>query len=234
MNKIRAIFEKLNAAYGPQHWWPVTDKGKTKPEYQPREKLTEKQKLEICIGAILTQNTAWKNVEKAMENLQKNKLIDLEKIDNTHWKRVASLIKSSGYYNQKAKKLKAFARFLIREYGGNLNALFEKDTHQLREELLNITGIGPETADSIILYAAQKPIFVIDAYTRRIFSRMGLGQSNTSYDELQKIFHKNLKRNTKMFNEYHALLVEHGKNTCKRNPVCLHCPIERLCSKRFK
>lgn len=229
MNKIHTIYNILLKSLGPQNWWPTTLEGQLHPTYHGKRPLTEKQLFEICIGAILTQNTAWKNVEKAITNLNKSNLIDVNKINSVNEKRLASLIKSSGYYNQKAKKLKHFSNFLIKNYGSNLETFLSKDITPLREELLSIKGIGPETADSIILYASEKPIFVIDAYTKRIFSRLGFCKPAVSYDELQNLFHKNLQKNHNMFNEYHALLVELGKNYCRKKPLCSKCPLTKLC-----
>ncbi len=212
VNKISRIYARLLRAYGKQHWWPVTG---ANPE------------LEICVGAILTQNTNWKNVEKAIANLRKAKLIDAKKLVDVKEKKLALLIRSSGYYNQKAKKLKEFARFVI-EHGG-LKKLFAKP--ELRELLLSVKGIGPETADSMILYAANKPVFVIDAYTRRIFSRLGPCSRNLTYHELQDLFHSKLKKDVKLFNEYHALIVMHGKDICKTKPQCEKCVLKKQCPK---
>ena len=155
--------------------------------------MNEKQKLEIIFGAILTQNTSWKNVEKAIINLNKHNLIDVKKTIKIDNKKLAHIIKSSGYHNQKAKKLKNFSGFLLKNYNGNLKELFGNDIGKLRHELLSVNGIGPETADSIILYAAKKPIFVIDAYTKRIMNRIGFKEE--SYDELQEMFMDNLEHN---------------------------------------
>ncbi len=229
---LKNIYIKLFESYGPQHWWPVTDKGKSKPDYKPRKKLSEKQQLEICIGAILTQNTAWKNVEKAIEALNRANLIDAKKIATIDEKKLAALIRPSGYYNQKARKLKEFARFVVEK--GGLKGLFMLGAEELRKELLSVNGIGPETADSIILYAAKKPVFVIDAYTKRIFSRLGMCRQDAKYDELQQLFHNSLKKDAEMFSEYHALLVEQGKNFCRKKPVCNSCVILSLCAKRLK
>ena len=212
--------------FGPQNWWPVTEEGKIHPEYSNGPK-TEKQQLEVCFGAILTQNTNWKNVEKAIVNLNKNNLISINKIISIDNQKLAEIIRSSGYHNQKAKKLKNFCDFLQKNYWGRLQKFFQNDIQRLRKELLSINGIGPETADSIILYAARKPIFVIDAYTKRIMSRIGYKEQK--YEELQKLFMENLQNSEKLFNEYHALLVELGKNTCKSRPLCEKCPINGYC-----
>jgi endonuclease-3 related protein len=229
MNNIHRIYTLLIDELGPQRWWPTTLKSEIHPTYHGKKPLTEKQLFEICIGAILTQNTSWKNVEKAITNLNKNNLVDINKIKSVNERKLASLIKSSGYYNQKAKKLKHLSNFLIKNCNGNIKRFFNKDITLLRKELLSIKGVGPETADSIILYAAEKPVFVIDAYTKRIFSRLGFCKADVSYDELQNLFHKNLKKNHKLFNEYHALIVELGKNYCRKKPLCSECILTKLC-----
>ncbi|MDP6548389.1 MAG: endonuclease III domain-containing protein [Candidatus Woesearchaeota archaeon] len=224
---IKNIYQKLLKSFGPQHWWPVTKDNDKNPKYHKNINLNEKQKLEIIFGAILTQNTSWKNVEKAIINLNKHNLIDVKKTIKIDNKKLAHIIKSSGYHNQKAKKLKNFSGFLLENYNGNLKELFGNDIGKLRHELLSVNGIGPETADSIVLYAAKKPIFVIDAYTKRIMNRIGFKEE--SYDELQELFMDNLEHNGNIFNEYHALLVELGKNRCKTKPVCEECPLMKMC-----
>jgi len=226
MIDLLKIYNSLFATFGPQLWWPVTEEGKLLPEYSGGPK-NEKQQLEVCFGAILTQNTSWKNVENAIVELNKNDLIDAKKIKKIENKKLARIIKSSGYHNQKAKKLKNFCDFLLKNYNGKLNLLFKKDINELRKQLLSMNGIGPETADSIILYAAKKPIFVIDAYTKRIMSRIGYKEK--TYEELQNLFMHNIPNNEKLFNEYHALLVELGKNICKKEPLCKKCPINNDC-----
>ena len=218
MRKIRQIYEILHKAYGPQGWWPLTERYKFIPEHKGKKPDTEKRKFEIIIGAILTQNTAWKNVEKAIIELNKRNLIDKNKLKSLPAKKLGKIIKSSGYFNQKAKKIKAMLYFL------------ESDRRVNRENLLDVWGIGPETADSIMLYAYEKPFFVIDAYTKRIFSRLGVAEKNASYDELQELFHKSLSNNIKIFKEYHALLVEHAKRSCRTKPLCKQCILRRYCN----
>jgi len=203
MNKIIKIYNRLLKSFGKQHWWPIVSKNK---------------QFEIIIGAILTQNTSWKNVEKAINNLKKNNLISINKILKINVKKLAFLIKSSGYYNQKAERLKIIADFL------------KNNKNPTRDELLNIKGIGPETADSILLYAFNKPVFVIDAYTKRIMKKLGYKQEE--YNKLQKLFENNLPKKYRLFNEYHALLVELGKNYCRKQPVCKECPVKDLCLNR--
>ncbi len=223
------LYNQLYNKFGSQGWWPVTKKDSVKPTYHNKELLTENQKLEICFGAILTQNTNWKNVEKAIVNLNKEKLISINKIINTSHEKLASLIRSAGYFNQKAVKLKIFCEYLERNYDSSFDLFFKKPIKELREELLSIKGIGPETADSIILYAAQKPIFVIDAYTKRIMHRLGYCDENDSYDELQEVFTLSLPKDVKLFNEYHALLIQFGKEYCKKTSLCKECFLGNHC-----
>ncbi len=227
MKKLKKIFNLLLSHFGTKLWWPVTEKYELYPKYTGGPK-NEKQQLEVIFGAILTQNTNWNNVQKAIVELNKKDLIDVKKIINIDIKELAILIRSSGYHNQKAKRLKNFCNFLLKNYNGELALLFDSSIPKIRKELLEINGIGSETADSIILYAAHKPVFVVDAYTKRILSRLGYEKSE--YDELQKLFMDNLPNNEKLFNEYHALIVELGKNTCKKIPLCQTCPINMHCN----
>jgi len=225
---IKQIYGNLYSFFGPQHWWPVTLDKDIAPKYHKNIKLNEKQKLEICFGAILAQNTSWKNAEKAIIQLNKNLLIDVNKILKINNERLAQIIRSSGYHNQKAQKLKNLCFFISKNYSGNLNLFFKNTIGMLRNELLSINGIGPETADSIILYAAKKPIFVVDAYAKRIVNRIGYKEEK--YNELQNLFIGSLDNDEKIFNECHALLVELGKNYCRKNdPLCPECPIKNYC-----
>ena len=204
------IYRKLYKAYGPRHWWP----GETP--------------FEVMVGAILTQNTSWKNVEKAIDRLKENGLLNSTKIRRLRRNQLASLIRSSGYYRIKAERLKAFVNFLFEHYDGNLNRMRKEEIKTLREKLLRVKGIGPETADSILLYGLQKPIFVADAYTNRILSRLGIVSEKASYEAIQNLFMNHLPHDEKLFNEYHALLVHLGKNVCKKNPECDRCPIKGI------
>ena len=226
-NKITKTYDILLSYFAPQRWWPVTEEGRLHPEYSGGPK-NEKQQLEVCFGAILTQNTSWKNVEKAIVELNKNELIDANKIIKIKHKKLAKTIKSSGYHNQKARKLKNFCEFLLDNYDGSLGKLFENNIEKLRNELLSVNGIGPETADSIILYAAKKPIFVVDAYTKRIFSRIGYREK--TYDEFQELFMSGLPNSERLFNECHALIVELGKSICRNKPLCYKCPVNMHCA----
>jgi endonuclease-3 related protein len=206
--RIKGLYHALYKSFGPQGWWPAD---------------TE---LECILGAILTQNTAWKNVERALGNLKKEGLISIEKLALIPTNVLAELIRPSGYFNQKAIRIKNFIRFLMENYDGDLQKMLEEDTEALREKLLVIKGIGPETADSILLYAAKKPIFVVDAYTHRILSRHGLIPEDSTYGEIQEVFMDSLPKDTQLFNEYHALFVRLGKEWCKKSPICKGCPLE--------
>ncbi len=225
--KLSLIYRTLLRRYGPQGWWPVIKGKQPLPTYHPGDYLypkTEKQRFEVVVGAVLTQNTSWKNVEKAMKNLNDFRLLDVKKMARIHEKRLASLIRSSGYYNQKARRLKTIAAYLRER---PLRTMFRQPTKRLREELLAIHGIGPETADSIVLYAARKPMFVVDNYTRRIFTALGLCKANATYGKLQRLFMKNLKKDYKLFNEYHALLVEHAKQHYSKSEGEF-CPLRKM------
>ncbi|MBW3002520.1 endonuclease III domain-containing protein [Candidatus Woesearchaeota archaeon] len=207
------VYKILFKEYGPQNWWPVTTKNK---------------RFETIIGAVLTQNTSWKNVENAIANLRKAGLIDPVKIVKASDKVIAEAIRPSGYFNQKTERLKIISDFILKN--SNISRLPVED---LRNKLLEIKGVGPETADSIILYAYNKPSFVVDLYTKRIFSRLGICRQDVKYEELQGLFHEKLKKDAVLFNEYHALIVEHAKRFCKKVPDCAGCPLIGFCKKRF-
>jgi endonuclease-3 related protein len=208
------IYRSLEAQYGPQHWWP----GETR--------------FEIIIGAILTQSAAWTNVEKCIANLKSNDVLSSEALREIPLEQLAELIYPSGYYNAKAEKIKAFVHWLGERYGDSLDELFALDVPELRRELLSVHGVGEETADSIILYAGCKPIFVIDAYTRRIMERFGLGPAKKTYAAYQETFMMHLPHDEELFNEYHALFVRHGKDWCKKKPQCDGCCLSSLCRHR--
>jgi endonuclease III related protein len=212
---LREYFDTLFAAHGPQHWWP----GRTP--------------FEVIVGAILTQNTSWTNVEPAIENLRRARLLYPRAIESVPFARLARLIRSSGYFRQKAKKLKAFVRFLRAEYGGSLAAMFRAPTPALREQLLAVHGIGPETADSILLYAGGHPVFVVDAYARRILERHTLAEPKHSYEDLRRLFEGSLSPDAALYNEFHALIVHTGKHYCRaRDPRCNECALRHLLPER--
>jgi endonuclease-3 related protein len=205
---LRTYYDALFAAHGPQHWWP----GRTA--------------FEVIVGAILTQNTSWSNVEIAIRNLRREKLLTPHAIENVSFARLAQLVRSSGYFRQKAKKLKCFVRFLRSEYAGSLARMFRTPTAELREKLLSVHGIGPETADSILLYAGKHPVFVVDAYTRRLLERHQMAAPTQSYEEIRQLFERSLPDGAPLYNEFHALIVRTGKEYCRsRNPRCSECPL---------
>ncbi len=214
--KLLNIYRKLLGAYGKQGWWPTTRNGKTGYYGGP---ISDKERLEVCIGAILTQNTSWKNAEKALQGMHSRNMVDVKRITRIKRSGLAKIIRSSGFHNQKAERIKIFCSHLLKNYGGPIKKLFSKNMIQLRNELLSLKGIGPETADSMILYAANKPVFVIDAYTKRIFSSLGFLDKNAPYDEWQRLFEDNLPKDAKLFKEYHALIVEHAKRLKKGNAI---------------
>ncbi len=208
------IFEALLGHFGPRHWWPA------------------ESPLEVVFGCILTQNVAWKNVELAISNLKTRNLIDIKNILSVNSIELAELIRATRYYNQKAAALKNTCAFILEDYDGSLSKLFKLETPELRNQLLALKGIGRETADSIILYAADKPIFVVDAYTKRIFSRLGFLPPDTDYDKVQQFFTINLPPELYVYNEYHALIDALGHNICKpKRPVCIECPLNSQCNK---
>jgi len=204
------IYKRLYEVYGPRHWWP----GETP--------------FEVMVGAILTQNTSWKNVEKAIRNLKARKVLHVRGIHQLKRSQLASLVRSSGYFRIKADRLKTFVNFLFENYSGNLGKMRKEGLNILRQKLLGIKGIGPETADSILLYGLQKPIFVVDAYTKRILSRHGIISEKASYEEVHRLFMEHLPHDERLFNEYHALLVHLGKTLCKKTPRCDLCPLRGI------
>ncbi len=205
------IYERLYHRYGPQHWWPGDGP------------------FETIIGAILTQNTAWKNVERALDNLKTAQALSPQQLRELPIEALAQLIRPSGYFNTKARKLKAFAQHLGDRYHDDLGAFLSQETAPLRQELLAIYGIGEETADDILLYAARLPSFVIDTYTRRIVLRLGIAPQKDRYGAFQGLFHENLYPDANLFNEYHALLDRHAKETCRKSPLCDSCCLSELC-----
>lgn len=207
---LQQMFEKLLEYFGPQHWWP----GETP--------------FEVMVGAILTQNTNWKNVEKAIANLKGAGVLRLPEMLRLPEDRLKELIKPAGFFNVKARRLKAFLEFLDKEYGGSIAAMRKQPTDKLREQLLGVKGIGKETADSILLYALSHPIFVIDAYTYRVFSRHYLVPEESSYDELQEFAMDHVPAELDHYNEFHALLVMVGKEFCGPKPKCENCPLNGL------
>jgi len=208
-HNLEVIYDKLYRHFGPQSWWP----GETP--------------FEVIVGAILTQNTNWQNVAKAINNLKQAKVLSPKKLYSLPRPRLAQLIRPSGYFNIKAKRLKEFLDFLFKNYNGSLKKMFSRPVEDLRKEILSVKGIGPETADSILLYAGGFPVFVVDAYTKRIFSRQKLLSEDAEYHQVQELFTRSLKKDVQLYNEYHALIVRLGKDFCKKTkPRCEACPIK--------
>jgi endonuclease-3 related protein len=209
--KLHRIYSRLYDYFGPQHWWPG------------------ESPFEIMVGAVLTQNTNWGNVEKAIDNLKRAGALNLDKMASMPPGLVAEYIRPAGYFNIKAARLQNLFTLIRENYGGSLDRLFAGDTETLRQDLLSVKGIGPETADSIILYAAQRPVFVVDAYTYRILLRHDIIPAEYGYEEIQEVFMDNLERSSRLYNEFHALLVCAGKRFCKKKaPRCTGCPLDGI------
>src|SRR6266853_3121130 len=208
---LKRYFTAMSQNLGPMSWWPA------------------RTPFEVIVGAILTQNTSWGNVERAIANLRSAQMLTPSAISEARMSRLAVLVRPSGYFRQKAKKLKAFVRFLQREYGGSLKRMFDTPTEILRGKLLSVHGIGPETADSILLYAGNHPVFVVDAYTHRIFGRHGITDSKPQYETVRALFESGLPRHPQLWNEFHALIVNTGKTWCRKSaPRCEECPLRSL------
>ncbi len=205
------IYRRLLDGFGPQHWWPADEP------------------FEVIVGAILTQSAAWGNVEKAIANLKEAEALSPARLRRLQLPRLARLVRPCGYYNAKALKLKSLAFWLGNHYNDDLDRLFATATDYLRQQLLSVHGIGQETADSILLYAAGKPVFVVDAYTRRILGRIGQVPEKGSYAGYQTFFMEHLPPDAGIFNEYHALLVRLGKDFCRRRPLCPQCYLKDVC-----
>lgn len=212
--RLLMIYRRLLRRQGHAGWWP----GETA--------------FEVCLGAILTQNTSWTNVEKALAVLRDRALLAFAPLRAISAETLAPLIRSSGYFNVKARRVGAFLAFLEGEYGGRVEAMAREEPLVLRHKLLAVAGIGRETADSIVLYAAGLPVFVVDAYTRRIFSRLGLIRGDEDYDDIRAFFERSLPKDAALFNDYHAQIVLLGKDVCRPVPRCAACPLDDLCVRR--
>lgn len=231
-SKLPRIYRRLDRRFGPQGWWPTTPAGSEQPVYSRKNiqgPLSEKQRLEICLGVFLTQNTNWNNVVKVLTLLNRSKALNFNSLRRLGPAALERIFRSSGYFRQKTRRVRSFLAAIEKETGGRLDRYLSGPVPALREKLLRLPGVGPETADSMILYAAQKPIFVIDAYTRRIAMRWGTLKGNESYEEVQRIFTEALPVSAPLFNQYHALLVELAKIYCKKIPECLMCPVAMEC-----
>ncbi|NIL97736.1 MAG: endonuclease III domain-containing protein [Planctomycetales bacterium] len=207
---VDEIYHRLHTAYGPQHWWPA------------------ESAFEVMVGAVLVQNTAWKNVERAIDNLRQACLLSPQELYEVSIDELQELIRPAGYFRMKARRLRNLLDYLFDQHAGSLAVMFSHDTETLRQQLLQINGIGPETADSILLYAAEKPVFVVDAYTQRVLKRHGWMEYQADYHEIQEHFQANLPADVELYNEYHALLVRVGHLHCRKTPQCDQCPLADL------
>ena len=208
---LSEIYQRLFTAFGPQHWWPGNSP------------------LEVALGAVLVQNTNWQNVAKAIENLRRADLLQTHALLAVPTEELEELIRPAGYFRIKARRLRSLLEFIVGRYDGSLEGMFSTDLCTLREELLAVHGIGPETADSILLYAGQLPVFVVDTYTHRVFARHGWIGFDADYHAIQDHFQSGLPEDVQLYNEYHALLVRLGKHYCrKKNPKCEQCPLAGL------
>ena len=210
-NSFIQTYNRLYERYGPQNWWPADSA------------------FEIIIGAILTQSTSWVNAKKALENLKSSGYLSPHKIRSLSHIELANLLRPSQYFNSKAKKVQEFSKHLGARHEDDIDKMLSQDTTTLRKELLSIYGIGQETTDDILLYAAQKPVFVVDSYTRRIFARLRLSSLSQTYLDYQQLFQKHLPNDKALYNEYHALIVRHAKIACKTDPLCTNCCLIQSC-----
>lgn len=202
-----AVYDRMFERFGPLAWWPA------------------ETPFEVCVGAILTQNTAWTNVQKAIICLKRAGIMTPVSMRDVEPEKLAELIRPAGFFNIKTTRLKCFVAWLFLHHSGSLERMFTVEWHILRTELLRICGVGPETADSILLYAGNKPTFVVDAYTRRLFYRLGLLPEDAGYDQVRSSFMTQLPEDVQLFNEYHALIVEQCKQFCRKKPLCTGCPL---------
>jgi endonuclease-3 related protein len=211
-DRLFSVFHALLERYGTLHWWPA------------------ESPFEVCVGAILTQNTNWGNVEKAILNLKKAGLLSPTALRHVPVETLAPVIRPAGFFNVKSTRLKDFVNWLFERHDGLLEVMFAGDWRQLREELLKVRGIGRETCDSILLYAGNKPTFVVDAYTKRLFSHLGFVSERDDYEAVRALFMENLPADAELFNEFHALIVQHCKSHCRKKPVCSGCSLHLSCS----
>jgi endonuclease-3 related protein len=211
MSNLLDIYQRLFDHHGNRHWWPADTP------------------FEVVIGAILTQNTNWNNVEKAMTNLRQADALSIDAVLNLEREKLEQLIRPSGFFRQKAERLQLFCHYLQEHHQGNLDHLLDQELNLVRNELLRLKGIGPETADSILLYAGQRPSFVVDAYTHRLFQRLGILAGTEKYAFVRDLFMSNLPEDIQLYNEYHALIVIHCKDFCRKKPLCHNCPCADIC-----
>lgn len=212
--ELKEIYSLMYERNGYRDWWPADTK------------------FEVIVGAILTQFVSWKNVKTAIENLVRENLLSIEGICNAETEKLEDMVRSTRFYKQKARKLKEFCYYINEKYNADLDSFLDRDVYELRKELLSLYGIGEETADSIILYAAEKPIFVVDAYTKRIFGRLGYFKDDITYGEMQKFFMDNLEKDVGLFNDFHAQIVGVGNQYCNgKKPDCKGCSLDSICRK---
>lgn len=229
---IRHLYRRLHRRWGPQGWWPTTPAGAVDPAYlpgRPLTRLTEQERFEICLGAFLTQNTSWQNVAIVLRGLASDRKLSFKALRLLKRRHMETAFRSSGYFRQKASRIGNFLLYVEREMGGRFDLLLGGPLPAARERLLSVNGVGPETADSMLLYAAGRRIFVIDAYTRRIGARVGLFRGDEPYDELRARFEDALPRSPRVYAEYHALIVRLGKDHCRPRPICRGCPALPIC-----
>lgn len=214
--KLLDIYSLIFERYGDQHWWPADTQ------------------FEVIVGAVLTQFIAWKNVVRAIDNIKENNLLDIHKLYECDLELLKEMIRPAGFFNRKAVILKSVLTFIVENYEGDLNRMFQTPLDKLRESLLKVKGVGPETCDSILLYAGNKKIFVVDAYTVRIFSRLGFLKGDEKYQQVQEFFMKNLPEDVDLYNQYHALIVKLGSECCSlKRPKCIQCVLQDLCHFEF-
>ncbi|MBD1400409.1 endonuclease III domain-containing protein [Pelovirga terrestris] len=211
MPTILEIYRHLGQEYCLDSWWPA------------------QSPFEVAVGAFLTQNTNWHNVEKALANLREAEALDLALLADMPLAQLEQLIRPSGFFRQKAQRLQHFCRYVLDQHGGSLEDLLQRDLEQTRNELLTLSGIGPETADSILLYAGQRPSFVVDSYTRRFFGRLGLLTGTENYDDIRTLFMAEVNREVPLYQHYHALIVTHCKERCRKSPLCSACFFKDIC-----
>lgn len=204
------IYRRLSDELGPTGWWPA------------------RTRFEVAVGAVLTQNTAWRSVERAIKNLREHKLLSARSLSRITSGKLAQFVRPAGYFRLKSQRLKNLVNFIQHEYAGSMTKMAREGTECLRGKLLGVSGIGPETADSILLYALGKPVFVVDAYTKRILSRHGLVDEEVKYEQLRSFFEEHLPRDVTLFKEFHALLVKIGSEFCRKEPLCDGCPLRYL------
>jgi len=222
------LYQILFSHFGRLQWWPVDQDYHQKQGSDPR--------FEIIVGAILTQNTAWSNVETALNELKQRKLLSIDALSKVESSQLTQYIKSSGFFNQKAQRLQLFSAYLVDTYQGDISTMFATPLSELRQELLNLNGIGPETADSILLYAGNHPVFVVDAYTKRLCQRLPIVVNNIEYESIQSHFEQQLtqvyEKNqlVDVYQQFHAAIVEQAKQFCRTKPLCQLCPIQNQCS----